>query len=67
MCDLLVKHDADADHVTAVRSSITGLRVRPEELGAASDMPFRERPVEFEAVEPCATRVMECLRSTCPL
>lgn len=67
VCDRLAKHNSSEEHVAAVRRSINGLRVRPEEVGAASELPVKARPAAYEAVVDSAQRVMQTLHQSCPL
>ena len=67
VCDLLAKHGAGEEHVNAVKASINGLRVRPEEIGAASNIPFSARPLKYDIAPPLAAEVMKCLHGECPL
>lgn len=63
---LLKKHGADDEHVAAVQSAATGLRIRPEEVGAASEAALKDRPVAYLAAVHGAKEVMLNLHVICP-
>lgn len=62
---LLESKGVDADHIKAVKASVNGLRMRPEEVGAAGVVPFKERPVDFDVASRGGIEVMEVLDRTC--
>ncbi|MES2046792.1 MAG: hypothetical protein V4447_00210 [Pseudomonadota bacterium] len=62
-----LQRDADEVHVAAVRASINGIRVRPEEVGAAGTVPFKQRPVLYDVAFDAAPKVMTHLHQVCPI
>ena len=64
ICEWL-SHHADESHVEAVKRNIKGLRVRPEEVAAAADTPFPNRPVIFSLAKASAPAVMVSLKEAC--
>lgn len=65
VCALLERQEVDPAHIEHVRSNIAGLRVRPEEVAAASQNPTKDRPIEFTQAERQAAVVMEQLKALC--
>lgn len=59
------KCNADEAHLEAVRQNINGLRVRPDEVAAAADIPFSQRPVNFEIATKGAPAVLAALQAIC--
>jgi hypothetical protein len=66
VCEMLVKSGVDADHVAAVRANASGLRIRPEELGAAGTAPYAQWPLTYEAATGGVDAVLGCLNMSCP-
>lgn len=64
----LLKHRGGAsdEHIEAVRSSINGLRLRPEELAFSADLPSLARPVAFAEASVGGVNVMNFLNAECP-
>lgn len=62
---LLKKCQVPADHIVAVEASINGLRVRPEEVGATCEFPFRMRPVKYKDISQKTNEVMQYLKCFC--
>lgn len=64
----LLKHRGGAsdEHIEAVRSSINGLRLRPEEVAFSADLPSRARPVAFAEASVGGVNVMNFLNAECP-
>ncbi|MFZ6873530.1 hypothetical protein ACO0LF_15850 [Undibacterium sp. Di27W] len=56
--DLLQRQGVSNDHVIAVRASVNGIRIRPDEVGAAGCLPFKKRPAKFEDISPITPTVM---------
>lgn len=67
VCSQLAKEGADADHVQAVQANVNGMRIRPEELGAAADTPYVNWPIRHEDAAKGAPAVVDCLNSRCPV
>lgn len=67
ICDLMERKKVDPDHIAHVRSNIKGLRIKPEEVAAASQHVIEGRPIDFETVTPGATQVMADLKRVCGL
>lgn len=67
VCGLLRKHKVSEDHIAEVKSTINGLRVRPEEIGAASKLPYKDRPVTYKVASSNADEVMSALYKHCPI
>lgn len=61
VCKLLEHVGADPLHVAEVRANINGLRVRPEEVAAATQFPSKSLPVKFEAAASNGAMVMNAL------
>lgn len=62
-----LQREAGDEHSEAVRASINGIRVRPEEVGAAATIPFTRRPVAYEEAFEEASNVMTSLHQVCPI
>ncbi len=58
----LAANKVDPDHLKAVKGSIKGLRIRPDEVAAAADMPLTDRPITFEIASENAPIVEEALK-----
>jgi hypothetical protein len=65
VCDELARH-ADAEHVSAVRASINGLRLRPFEVAGAGELGRAMWPASFHLVQQPAQVVAQELASVCP-
>lgn len=66
VCAALEVHKAEPEHIAAVRKNINGIRVRPEEVGAAGDTPFKERPINYVTARQKASDVINTLSKECP-
>jgi|GEM_PF-1442177 hypothetical protein len=64
--DELRRRGASQGHLMAVALSFRGLRVRPEEVGAAADSPVGLRPLDFASARAGAPAVQGILNSCCP-
>jgi hypothetical protein len=67
VCKFLEGQGVPADHVAAVRGNVDGLRVRPEEVAVAADVPRADLPIDFTRASGAAPLVMEALHAACPL
>ena len=67
VCELLIRTGAEADHVAAVQANAAGLRIRPEEFGAAVDRPYAQWEIDYPQAEAGAVEVMAVLNLRCPL
>src|ERR1700691_2099251 len=56
----------DVAHIELVRKSGNGVRVLPEEVGAAVDTECKLWPIAFDVASAGAAAVMDCLRASCP-
>ncbi len=64
-CLLTVMHPSEIEHIAAVKRSNSGMRVTPEEVAAAADMPYGKRPVHFHSLARQALTVAELVAATC--
>jgi len=64
---LLEQRGAAAAHVEAVRNNKSRLRLRPEQLAAASALPRSDHPAAFDVVAPLAGEVSKALQCKCPV
>lgn len=64
---LLRELKVDSHHIAAVEKSINGIRIRPEEVGAAATLPFRSRAADFETLNAISPHVMATLDVQCPV
>lgn len=62
-CLLEALHPLEIDHLNAVKKNNIGLRIRPEEVAAAADLPFSIRPVGFAIARQNAQGVFGLLDS----
>lgn len=65
--ELLKETGASEEHVAAVQANLNGIRIRPEELGAAADLPYKDWAVKYEAADPGSAAVLANLNLKCPL
>ncbi|WP_124590315.1 hypothetical protein [Burkholderia cepacia] len=54
-----------AEHVEKVEANITGLRLRPEEVAAAAELPPEERPVGHEVIQDRADQIIAQIEELC--
>jgi hypothetical protein len=52
-------------HVKRVEANINGLRLRPEEVAAAAELPAAERPSEHDAIQKRADEIAEQVQTSC--
>lgn len=67
VCKFLEGQGVPADHIESVRGNVDGLRVRPEEVAVAADVPRADLPIDFTRASGAAPKVMEALHAACPL
>lgn len=67
VCKFLEGQNVPADHVAAVRGNVDGLRVRPEEVAVAAEVPYADLPIDFTRASQGAPKVMEVLYAACPI
>ncbi len=67
VCDSLEKSQVDNDHLTAVRRSVSGLRLRPFEVAGAGELGSKAWPVTYQAVQQPANGVEAELLPICPV
>lgn len=67
VCKFLERQHVPADHITAVRGNVDGLRVRPEEVAVAADVPCADLPIDFNRASEAAPKVMDVLYAACPV
>lgn len=65
VCKALEINEVDPAHIEHVRSNIVGLRIRPEEVAAASQNAPKERPIDFNVAEIQAAQIKIKLDATC--
>jgi hypothetical protein len=63
---MLQQHKVHPDHIADVQKNISKLRLQPQELGAAGDAPFADRPMGYAVAHPGGTAVMKELTRLCP-
>jgi len=61
----MLRATVPAAHVAAVEKNNTGLRLRPEEVAAASEVPQASRPVVQAIIEKRADEIMGEMRAVC--
>lgn len=68
VCDSLTNSGkVSLDHIEAVKLNIDGLRIRPEEVAVAAEVPFKARPIDYLNASSNAHLVMQSLISVCPV
>lgn len=68
VCCLLENiHPTDVEHVAEVRKNNLGLRVRPEEVAAAANLNYSDRPVDFSVAISSAHQILFLLDASCPV
>lgn len=65
VCTLMTKVGTEPEHIKHVLGNIAGLRIRPEEVAAASIVPTLERAIEFDRASGSAIEVMKLLNMHC--
>lgn len=63
---MLEMYGVDPDHVAAVRKSVDGIRIRPEEVGAAAYLPLKSLPADYDTASSLAAQVMHNLANAYP-
>ena len=63
---LLEKTGAEKEHIDKLKSNPKGMRIRPEELGGATDFPYKDWPINYLEASEKAKAVMNCLDNLCP-
>lgn len=65
LCMLRRTPNVSAEHVASVEKNNTGLRLRPEEVAAAAEVPQASRPVVQAAIEKRADEIMGEMQAVC--
>jgi hypothetical protein len=65
VCALLHRYGAGDEHLAAVRSDISGIRIKPEEVAGASAQPIANRPLDFGAADASGKLAMTDLNNHC--
>lgn len=64
---LMRRKGLSPDHIAAVEKSVNGIRIHPNEVGAAALIPHKSRPCDFATVSAIAPTVKDKLNQYCPI